>query len=456
MNAQEFLKKIKENSAKSVSYGKDSAVKYFQSITNATKKDAEAFYSTVRSAYVEPNIVVNTSIENLVAFLETGIWAHGETSGDASSYSKHRDKFSSELGIKPIAYGSITHRPSGDRRFGPVSMSLNGVEEFTACLAGDVLRAADPGRPDYVPDPMLALYVWEDVADCKASSSILSMPSGRILQGVASILQDIMDGVEFGRAEAFVLGGISQINSGRLVVASPDEARVLRDALSPLSMFVPVYVDSKRDQIVDAWSKQTDVRVPLPVPQPMRYFAIGDQVVTKPMASSLPKHGQIIDMSNGLVTVEWEDASRSVWGLSESMSRLMSAPKAPKEQKGLTGYVLDGMDDRTARLLSSYGYDPVSLYSVVSHVKPASPMASGWVRPMLEKLEAMGIKATKTTGFRETKAGNIAFCEHKWFEARLPDHCRLVIDVNSEEVRIVAGEADEYVKPRHGPMPIWG
>lgn len=456
MSPQEFIKKVKENSQKSVAYGKDSAIEYFQSLTNSSKKDAENFYMAVRSAYSSLMVVANTSSDNLVSFLETGVWAPSTPEGDAGKYAKKRDEFSARMGIAPSAYASITHRTSGDRRFGPVSVSLGGSRDMTACLAGDALRSSDPSRPDYVTDPMLAFYSWDDVADCKASSSILSMPSGKVLQGTASILNDILDGVEFGRAEAFVFGEVSPRNSRKIVVATTEEASSLSVALSSLSMFVPVYVDPQRDQIVDPWSKRTEEHVPEKPSAPMRYLAVGDLVVTKPMASSMVKNGQVIDVSDGIVTVQWDDSTRSIWGVAEAMARLMAAPKRPKEKTDMTGYVLDGMDDRTARLLSAYGYDPVSLYSLVSHAKPASPMAKGWIRPMLDKLEAMGIKASKTSGFRETRRGNIAFMSHDWFEARLPDHCRLVIDVNSDEIRIVAGEAEEYVKPRHGPIPIWG
>lgn len=456
MSPKEFLKKVKDNSQKSVAFGKDMAVEYFQKITNASRKDAENYYVAVRSSYSSLKVVANTSGENIIAFMETGVWAASETHGDAGKYAGKRESFSEGLGIKPSAYASITHRASGDRRFGPVSVSLNGVHEMTACLAGDVLRSLDPSRPDYIADPMMAFYSWDDVADCKASSSILSMPSGRILQGTASILQDIIDGVEFGRAEAFVLGEMSTRNLGKVVVCSTEEAASLRASLEHLSMLVPIYVDSHRDQIVDPWAKRTEEHESEKPSPPMRYLAAGDMIVTKPMASSVVKYGQILDVSDGIVTVQWEDSTRSIWGVSEAMARLMAAPKKPKEKTDLTGYVLDGMDDRTARLLASYGYDPVSLYSMISHAKPAAPMATGWIRPMLEKLESMGIKASKTSGFRETRRGNIAFLKHEWFEARLPDHCRLVIDVNFDELRIVAGDVEEYVKPKSGPIPIWG
>ena len=456
MNSQKFMERVKENSNKAVSYGKDAAVAYFQSLTNSSKKEAEDFYMSVRSAYESPRVVANTSVENLIAFLETGIWAQGEADGDAQDYSQKRTFFSSKIGVDPVAYASITLRPSGDRRFGPVSVTLNGVRGVTACLAGDVLRSVDPARPDYIDDPMLAFYDWEDVADCKASSSILSMPSGRILQGTASVMQDILDGVEFGRAEAFIFGELSTKNSGKIVVATIEEAENIREALESVSKLAPIYVEPQRDQVVDPWGKNTSERVPEKLSKPMRYLAVGDMVVTKSMASSATrKTGQIIDASDGVVTVQWEDSTRSVWGLPEAMARLMPAPKKAKEKTGLTGYILDGMDDRTARLLSAYGYDPVSIYAFVSHAKPAAPMAKGWIRPMLEKLEDMGIKASKTSGFRETRTGNIAFLEHEWFEARLPDHCRLIIDVGADDLRIVAGDAEEYVKPRSGPMPIW-
>lgn len=456
MKPEDFLKAVKEGSEKAVALGKKQATSYFRSVTGASKEEAEAFYVTVRAACSDLSIVANMSQDDFISFLDSGsLVVELPEDKEAREYALKRREFSNKLGIEGIAtYASITSRNSGDQRFGPVGVSLLGVTEQVACLSGDVLRFSDPTRSDYVSDPKTAFYSWDDVADCKAASSILRMPPQRLLQGTASLLKELLEGTEYGRVEGFVFSPVAKKNFGEVVVPSEEQAMSLQASFAQMAVFVPMSIRK-----IDGENSVTLHSGEKPEPQkassPMRHLAAGDRVVTKPFASSTRREGQILDVSNGLVTVQWDDDSRSMFGLVEAMSRLMPGPKEPKVSDPERGYVLDGMDDRTAKLLSGFGHDPVSLYSVVSHWRPASPSATEWLRPMMERIEGLGIKTSITKGFKETDEGELAFLPHSWLEARLPDRCRLVIDVGFDRLAIVAGEAEEYVKPLSGPTPIW-
>lgn len=451
--AEDFLRKVSEGSGRAIAHGRKMAIEHYRASTSSSQAEAETFYDAVRAIMMDCKVVLNCSVSDAVRFISSGKYEPRHP--DDGAYNRHQEYIRRRAtleddlgcrGLKPV-YASISRSRQGDRGYGRVSLQLSGISGRFVCLAGDALRLVDPARPDFVKDPGLVLYSEDHMADCRASSTICSMTPAQLAGGVDSALGMVLDdGLEFGRSEAIIVGGVSSRSIRSMVVRSADERKEAQAALSSMKKFLPVYVEKSDVKHLEPHLAGTSPVVEEKPAVASSYFGIGDRVAMKPGPGRSRAMGTIIDITNGLVTVQWDGDSRTSWGMIEAMANIMPTFDKPDAEGPHRAYVLDGMDAGTVAVLSEFGIDPVNLYCIASHFRPASPMASGWQAGLAAKLADIGVQTTMQRGFRERNEGRNAFEKCEWIEARLPDHGRIVFDVGFERIRIVAGDADEYVR----------
>lgn len=449
----DFVKKVAASSVLARNYGQSAACAYYARVMSATKPEAEAFYDAVKGALADNKIVLNMSGVALSEFLAAGRFSPDHSRSDEDrKFNNHSHKRSQAEkamgcnGLSPV-YASLTKGTEGDRQYGDCSVVLSGLGGEAVLVSGDTARLRNPSSPDYVPDASLVLYSMDDAADCRAAAAILALPESVLLAGPLAALDAIGSaGNEYGVCEAMLFGDVSASAISQITVESEASACGFRTRLASMGKLCPVVVSSRPITIYGRSADPEGAPPRLSVPQ--KHFSMGDRVAMKPTASNPAVLGTIMDVSNGLVSVQWDDSQRAVYDMTEALMRVMSAPEPAKRVDGMVSYSLPGMDDATVIALSLLGIDPVTLYSMASHAKPASPEAGWWQEPLLKSLAGMGINAYVAKGFAKNSGPDtLAFVPHKWLEARLPGGARLVMDVGDSGITIRAGDPEDYILP---------
>lgn len=454
----EFVEKISKSSNKAKLFGKKLAIKHYMEMAGSDEAEAEAFYNGVRAACSNCNLVLNLSPSAVAQFLTEGeyvpIFENSELEGRFNHYATKREQVEKVLGCSGLspAYASVTFLAEGDRGYGKCGLTLEDVEDSTVLLCGDSFRVRNASRPDFADDPELILYDYEDLADCKACSTICAMSVGDLAGGPALALSKVLEpGHEFGRCEALIFKKITPENVSRIVAASEKDAKTVRKILAKIGRIVPVIESDVTPKIVSI-KDEDDEKNAQGVDQ--QHFKVGDRVALKPMASHPKMLGTIVGLSQAGLTIEWDDKNRSVYDMSEALMRVMGAPSEPKRGNGMVVYSLPGMDGDTAQVLSGAGIDPVTLYALASHYKPASPSIGGWLDNLIKALEHMGIRAHKVSGYTVAEDGEEAFRKRDWLESKLASGARLVMDIDPRQILIKAGDLDDYVLPDPQPKIV--
>lgn len=455
----QFIQKIKEGASKAVAHGQEVAIKYYMKTTGADRAEAEAFYHGVKAVCSQSGTVLNISPSNLLVFMSTDeyrpLFENPELLAKFNHYAKRREQAERAMGcfgLSPI-YASITLLPQGDRGYGKCALRLENIAENAVLLSGDSFRLRNPAREDYEPDPMLVLYPFSHLADCKAVSVITAMGQHDLSAGPAQSLLNIMDPQrEFGRCEALIFSPLTSSNVTEIVTPSQETSKTIRKALMRIGKAMPVVTATETPEMI---SRSADIEMPDdPAPKQalQRHFVVRDRVITKRMSSGPQVQGTILDVSNGQITVEWDDKSRSIFDMVEAMMRIQEAPKeAAFGQSGMVVYSLPGMDDKTVLMLSAGGVDPVSLYSLATHNLPAAAAVQGGLENMIESMSKLGLSGSVVRGFVPS-SGEEAFTRKEWIEAQLATGARLVVDLDPEQLIIKAGDIDDYIKPHIEPQ----
>lgn len=455
--ADAFLEKVRLSTPGAIEHGKNLAMQHYVAMTNAPVEEAEAFYNAVKAACSDVRAVLNISARNLISFLATGEYTPVGESPELLSkfnhYANKREQAERALGcygMSPV-YASITMLPEGDKGYGECAVALREIADRTVLLCGDSFRVRNPSRGDYVSDPSLILYAHSEIAHCKAASIIIAMQQHDLAGGPALAMDKILSrGHEFGRCEALIFKKVTPKNVASVLADNERDAAKIRRVLCRLGTMFPVSY-SRLDPKISSPSADNEPKdEPAVHSIQQRHFVIGDRVALKPMASHPKALGTIIDVVNGAVTVQWDNKTRGVYDMVEALMRLMDAPGTTTESAGMVVYSLPGMDDESVMALSACGLDPVTIYSLASHHRPAAPNAMGWKEDLVNSLILAGVPAKLTKGYVSMPDGDLAFQQHEWIEAGLPNGARLVVDV-AYTMKIVAGDPDEYILP--DPQP---
>jgi len=454
-----FLEQVATRSPAAVAFGRAQAVSHYIGMTGSGKEEAEAFYDTVKAACSSPKVVLNMSGRAFSEFVEAGSYSpRMEEGGLRERFNlQARKRTDSEralgcLGLNPT-YASVMLRPEGDMSYGAYAVQVRGLEDSAAYICGDSFRIRSPARPDYVEEPSLILYDRAGLPDCKAAATILAMGPADLSGGPARALQTVMEGqTEFGRCEALIFAPVSFRNAAIVVASNGEGAREARRSLMKRGTVMPIYVSNGAIRISSPADLDPEDNPPRKPEAQQKHFVPGDRVILKPMASHPRILGTVIGIDQSGITTQWDDGTRSVYDVVEALMRIMAAPEVPKQAHSpVVTYSMPGMDGETVERLSSAGIDPVTVYSVASCHRPPSKAAEGWKEPLLESLAKVGLIARPVKGFVHADDGEDAFAEHEWIEARLYDGSRLVVDVTPQGVRIVSGEADDYIVPQDFP-----
>ena len=457
-----FLEAVATRSPAAVAFGKAQAIAKYCEFTGAGKEEAEAFYSAIRAGCSKPKIVLNMSEKAFFSFLEQGCYspnAEGKELKERFNLQAKKRTDSEKalgcLGLNPT-YASVMLRPEGDMTYGSYAVELKGVEKQAAYICGDSFRIRSPARSDYVEEPSLILYAYEDLPDCKAASAILAMKKSDLSGGPAYALQAVMEGsAEFGRCEALIFSPVMFKNAAGVVASSPDDARLIRQALMKRGTIMPIRISKGAVPIVSPSTDSDPADSPMPrVEVEQKHFVLGDRVLLKPMASHPRVLGTVVGVDQSGITIQWDNSTRSVYDMVEALMRVMNAPggKGPRDYSvPVVTYSMPGMNGETVERLSAAGIDPVTVYSVASCHRPPSKNAEGWKDALLKSLAKVGVAGSLVKGYVPATSGNEAFSEYEWIEARLYDGSRLIIDVTPEGVRVISGESEEYVVPQGMP-----
>jgi hypothetical protein len=184
------------------------------------------------------------------------------------------------------------------------------------------------------------------------------------------------------------------------------------------------------------------------------FFSVGDAVAFKPSPTNPSSRGIVVNMADGKVTVEWEDANRTVFDVSEALARLMPAPQFPVASTGDVHYSLPGMTEDSIARLGALGFDPVDIYSAASVLVPPSDDVGLDEDALSGAMNALGIDGSFVDGFSLGPSG-MAFEPSRWFEAPLPYETRFVVDISPGKVSVVVGEAPEHIlMPEFTEVPV--
>lgn len=455
--AKDFVQKVKDNSHDAIEYGKKMAISHYMNMTGADAAEAEAFYYGVKAVCSQSRVMLNLSATNLLVFMASNeykpMFENPDLLAKFNHYAAKREQAERAIGCFGLSptYASVTLLQEGDRGYGKCAMMLSKIEDSTVLLCGDSFRVRNPSRPDYVADASLLLYPFSALEDCKATSTILAMAKHDLAAGPATALESLLDpNKEFGRCEALIFKTVSPENVAEIVAASPDASKTIRKILMRIGRIIPVVTSSNNPEIVSPQlDRQTDDD-PVVKHSQQKHFSIGDRVATKPTAQHTKVLGTVIDIAEGQVTVQWDNREdRSIFDMVEALMRLMSAPEPAPIEKGMVVYQMPGMDEHTVLMLSATGFDPVSLYSLASHYKPAAHNAKGALEQMVDAMETLGLHGHIIKGYVPSESNDDAFENREWIEASLPTGTRLIVDIDANKIHISAGDNDDYIKPNY-------
>lgn len=454
----EFIQGVKDNASNAIEFGKNQATKHYMNMTGAKEDEADAFYHGVKALCSESKIVLNASATGLLVFMAHGeycpVHETPELTGKFNHNAAKREQAERAIGCFGLmpTYANVTLLEEGDRNYGKLALRLANIGDSTVLVCGDTYRTRSPARPDYVADAKMLLYPFFALADCKATSIILAMGKHDLAAGPAVAVASILErDKEFGRCEALIFAPVRPENIKEIVAASADASKTIRKILMRLGKTMAVKTSTRDPKIISpGFDKEFDDD-PMVKNSVQQHFCLADRVTTKRTAQNPCVMGTIVDVSNGQITVEWDNQKRSIFDQAEALFRLIAAPKQTPLKQGMVVYQLPGMDEETLLTLSTAGIDPVSLYSLMSHHKPVSGEKKGLLDQMIISMESLGLHGHKVIGYVPTTGGDDAFRPHEWIQAKLPTGVNLTIDLNADTPVIKVGEAVDYIEPDINP-----
>lgn len=437
---QKFLSRVKEGTNRAVVKGKEDAIRHVSKVSGMAPEKAERIYEAIQGR-TPLRVVVNATLEDARFFLK----------GDGlrqpcSDKTRQIESAMGCSGLDPV-YGLLTDKEEGNRVLGDVSIVLGDVSESVVLVNGDAGRIRNPSRLDFRENPGDVLYSWEKAKECRASAALLAMEAHELASAPDMIVAELFDhGKEYGPCQALVFGGISPSDVSKIVVADQESLDSLRGLMGELRRLVPAEVSKRSVRIRAPLWQHEEVDSPTRARKPQAlFFNVGDEVACKPTPSNPRATGIVLDASGGKVAIEWKNGERTVFDLAEALARLMPAPKLRPLLTGDVVYSLPGVDEDSAMLLDSMGYDPVSVFSLASTLVPPTLGVKWSESEFVKAMRTLGVNGKFVDGFAKEEEGDVAFVPKRWFEASLPYGERLVIDTVPRSIKIVAGRAQDYM-----------
>lgn len=452
-----FLAKVSTGTNDAKNFGKASAINHYMEMTGAESEEAEAFYEMVKTECSKCRIVINLTSSSLVRMLADGGYSpvvEDSDSGKFNHYVQKRKQAEKIIGCDELspAYANVTFLKEGDRKYGECAVELADISDAAILICGDSLRLRNPTRADYVDDPTLILYDFSHLADCKAASIICAMSRNDLSGGPSNALESMRNSLtkEAGCCEALIFKPVMPSNIAGVTAFDEPNAVRIRKILAKMGVIVPVHVSDNVPKVSNPHSDSEEKDDPKKENAIQLHFGISDRVALKPMPSHPRLVGNIVDVSDGNVTVQWDNNTRTIYDMPEALMRLMAAPSAESQDSDIRIYSMPGMDNETLSVLSASKVDPVSLYSLISHHRPPCNGATGNIEALVKALQDIGIGTREIHGFVESD-GDEPFETRAWLESELTNGARLVIDVSHDRLIIRAGDADDYVVPTPHP-----
>jgi hypothetical protein len=437
---REFISKVKNGTNNAVVKGREDAIRHVSKVSGMAPEKAEVIYNTVQG-HVPLKVVVNASLEDTISFL-----CGSGLNQPCSDKTRQIESAMGCSGLDPV-YGLLTDKDEGNRVLGNVSIILGDVSENVVLVNGDAGRVRNQSRKDFRENPGDVLYSWEKAKECRASAALQAMEAHELSSAPEAIVAEMFDhGKEYGPCQALVFGGLSPTDVSKIVVADQESLDSLRAAMYDIKRLVPAEVSKRSVRIRAPMWQHEEVDSPTRVSKPQAlFFSVGDEVACKPTPTNPRTTGIVLDASGGRVAIEWKNGDRTVFDLAEALARLMPAPKLRPLVTGDVVYSLPGVDEKSAMMLDSMGYDPVSVYSLASTLVPPSKGIKWSEQEFSKSMQTLGVKGKFVDGFAKEEKGDLAFVPKRWFEASLPYGERLVIDTAPGAIKIVAGRAKDYM-----------
>ena len=434
-----IFERIKASSQKAMLSARKTAISRFRRLSGAMEDNVTMLFDSVIATLPGPRVVINMSEGDLKAFL-----GGGAPSRSLPGWTEQRlGAFEHDLGASCPWYGMVDSSGVGDRSLGAYSLSLASLPEGSLCLMGGIERLFDATKDDYTRDLEEVVCDSSGVKLAMAYALVDGMNQGDGLVSPDSVMEMVKDSARTS-CNVMLLEPPKPTDVSVIVAADEDSARKARSMLDSLGKVLPVEVSPGRLPMREVTRQSAGA---IPVVMELRYFASGDRVVTKPMASMVLRKGVVSDASGNRVVVEWDDAEeRTSMDFVEAMASLMWEPKSEPPPPSV--YSLPGMDEETCSVLVGAGVDPVDLYALASHFAPSSPKAEGWEGGMIGALASLGIKASMTSG-KASRDGK--FSRKSWIEGRVGGS-RLVIDVEPGHLEIRAGDPWTHVSGSSLPV----
>ena len=430
----DFLAKIVDSVKSSIRDGRRAVVKRYMDLSKASEDEAEGLYESIRSS-MENKVYMTMSADDLVEMMSVGAYVPKE-----KAYNRKSALLNKALGVdcSPVRATASDEVSGVD---GELVVVISPDPDTPVGMSGKMDRILSPEDSNYTTDPISCLYPFDRLSDCRATAAMLGLTPTDVMRDPVGIVQDSRK----VQADVLVFGPIRPENVLEVVAGNPEDAGKVRRILNKLGKILPVATSSGQP-VCSREAEVEDVVSNRPAPE-MQHFRISDRVQPKRLNNPSLK-GTISDMSNGLVTVQWDDGNRHVYDLVEALSRLGTISEETVEgDYRQVAYRLPGMDEDTILTLNSCQIDPVTVHSLVSHSLPSSDKMGGWSSSLLRSFSKLGLDLRRVRGYRYSEDGEEAFSKHNWYESKLPMGAgRLILDVQSpKDFRIVAGEADDYV-----------
>jgi hypothetical protein len=444
MSKPSLLKTVKEQSPSNLRRWKKYAINHIMHIMACPAEMAEKLYASIREE-VSPNIILNIELEDFSGFL------CGEEYRQKDNEIRRQARTALNIESCYPTWASITKNCEGDRRFGSVSLILEGVKEYLV-FQGDPSRLRDPSRVDFLTDPIEGLFDSDYQNDCRAISTILAMGPHELTGIQTAIANAQSETVDLGRCTALIFDQLTPDNIARIYVSKQADLEGVRSLLDKLSKAIPVDVSNKGIRQKDPFSYREDDDIKIKPSALQHYFCVGDRICTKRTVATSPLvPGTIIDIANGQVTIQWDHDKRSIIDWAEALMTLIPQPDRKAISEGDVIYATPGMDSKTIKLLSIFNIDPITVYSLATHCLPVGQKIDGWKDKLQRSMANIGITGSFKKGYTETDS---YFEPNEWFESKLPSGLRIIIDFSDSKPKVIAGEAEEYVNPSDFPILI--
>lgn len=431
-----ILEIVKEQSSSNVKRWKKYALNHIVRIMGCSSDQANNLYKLALSQSYK--IIFNVDIDDSINFL-----CGGELSQKDNEIRRQARNALNIHKESPL-WASFTKNQEGDRRFGAVSLSLDGINKYLV-FQGDPSRLRDPSRVDFLTDPIEGMFAKEDRHDCRAIATILAMGPSE-MAGMKIAIDSIQSNtVDFGRCTALIFDKISPDNISSIFTSKQDDLESIRKILNNISKAIPASISNSGIRSKDPFSYRESDGYSVKQSVNQNYFNVGDRICTKRTVTTSPLvTGTIIDIANGQVAIQWDHDKRSIIDWAEALMTLIPRPEINEVSAGDVIYSTPGMDSKTIKLLSAFSIDPITLYSLATHCFAYGEKDFGGKEKLKESIRNIGLKGTFVKGYTETDS---YFEPSEWFEARLPSGMRVILDFSDSKLNIIAGEAEEYIIP---------